>query len=266
MKYVMRESIWETNSSSMHSVVVTQNDVHIKPEEFSYRYDEHDDCDNSIYIHNGKWSLYGDVADGYGRSPFQILTSFEDKFKYALCEYCGYFYGDEDEFVEAYNMLVETAKKIVPGLEDIDIYTRDVDIYLDEDGNQLKHKELEYVGWDEKNDRSLYTYTDKNGNVHDAVMDEENYLEVPAIGMVDHQSMGMLKNFIKDKGITLEEFLTNKRYAVVIDSDELCVWDKYKKTGLINLNFIIQEYDVSGDDIEYLDWLKEQEENKNGKN
>ena len=262
MKYVMRESIWETNSSSMHSIVVTQNDVHIKPEEFSYRYGEHDDCDNSMYLHNGKWSLYGHAADGYGRSPFQILTSFEDKFKYALCEYCGCYYGDEDEFAETYNMLVEIAKKIVPGLEDIDIYTKDVDIYLDEYGNQLRHKELRYVGWDEKNDRSLYTYTDENGNVHDAVMDEENYLEVPAIGMVDHQSMGMLKNFIKDKGITLEEFLTNKKYSVVIDGDEICELDHLVKTGFINKDFIKESYSKSGEDIEYKEWLKEEAENE----
>ena len=62
-------------------------------------------------------------------------------------------------------------------------------------------------------------------------------------GCIDHESIGLLQDFIKTKEITLEEFLTNKRYLVVIDGDEYCLWKKAKKTGIIDLNEIEEEFE-----------------------
>ena len=255
----IRRSCFETNSSSMHSILITKNDIHLKPEELTHDLNSNDPYpDDYIYMYHGKWSPH-DVGEGYGRYPFQMLTTFKEKFKYALCEFCGYYHGDEDEFYEKYEDFENLAYEIVPGLEKLDIKTKEVDIYLDKNGNEIKYKDLHYDYWNKDEKHSEYYYIDENGEKQKAIFDTENYLEVPAIGMIDHQSAGLLKNFLKDKGITLKEFLTNKKYVIVIDSDELCEWNKYKKTGLINLDFIIQEYNTSGEDIEYLDWLKEQE-------
>lgn len=264
MKKVIRRECFETNSSSQHSILITKNDVHVKPEEFTHDYDFGSDDpypDDYIYMYDGKWKLR-DVSDGYGRYPFQLLTTFEDKFKYALCEFCGYYHGDENEFYDKYNELERIASEIVPGLKKLDIYTRDVDIYLDKDGNEIKYKDLEYGGWNSEKDTPEYYYIDTNGKHQKVVIDEENYLEVPAIGPIDHQSCGLLTNFLKDKGITLEEFLTNKRYVICVDGDEYCTLDKYLRSGLLDKNFITEIYDTSGEDLEYQEWLKEQKENE----
>ena len=108
MKKVIRRNCWETNSSSQHSIVVTKNDKHVTCDELTNYSDEY------IYIWNRdkSWDLR-DVREGFGRWPFRILTTFKDKFKYALCEYCGGFYGDEDEFNRTLDMFEELAKEIL---------------------------------------------------------------------------------------------------------------------------------------------------------
>lgn len=253
-KKVIRRNCFETNSSSMHSIVITKNDRHVTEKELTYDRNS-DECSNkNIYIWNdGSWHL--DVA-GYGRYPFQLLTTVEDKFNYAMCEYLGYYHGDEDEFDEKYNEFIDLAKEIIPGFKEFYIYTYDVEIYHDQDGNELKYSQLEYDGWDSEKKEYKYTYKDKEGNVHPAILSDE-YYEVPRIGSIDHQSSGLLRNFLKDKGISLKEFLTNKRYIVVVDGDEYMDWLKYKKSGLINMDFIVEEYGESDEDKEWSEYVKE---------
>lgn len=248
MKKVIRKNCFETNSSSQHVICVTKNDTHIKPEEFNWDYKTNsDECpDEYIYFwKDGKWTLHK-VSDGFGRSPFKMLTTFKDKFRYALCEFCGGFYGDEDEFYAEFNKLEDLAKEIVPGVESLDIDKRYVDIYVDDDGNEVKHKDLIFESWAEADDVAQYSYLDANGNRKMAHFDSENYYEVPAIGMIDHQSMGLLKGFLKNEGISLKEFLTNKKYVIIIDGDEYDYWERYKRSGLINTSFILKEYHGSG--------------------
>ena len=262
MKRVVRQMCFETNSSSQHSIVVTKNDAYINPEKIVW--DSEGNCDpvDCVYIgKDGEWSLR-DIEDGYGRWPFRILTSFEDKFKYAMCEYMGYLYEDDPEWQKWYDEFEAIAYKFVPGFVKFRMRTKDIDIYKDENGNDILQKDLRYDYYNEEKDRSEYYYLDSEGNKKPAIFDEENYLEMPNIGCIDHQSMGLLKNFLKDSGISLREFLTNKRYVVVIDSDEICDWPRYKNSGIINMDFIISEYNTSGEDIEYQQWLKEREENE----
>lgn len=259
MKEVIRENVWETNSSSSHSIVVTKNNTHIDPARIVVDHTREDDIDynDCVYLDStGKWSLY-DIANGYGRYPFQILTSFEDKLKYAMCEFMGYLYEDDPEWQKWYDEFGAIAYEFVPGFKGFRISTKDIDIYLDKDGNEIMHKDLHYDYWNTEKDIPEYYYVDADGNKQKAILDEENYLEMPNIGMIDHQSMGLLTNFLKEKGITLREFLTNKKYIVIIDSDEECNWERYKNNGIINQDFIVCEYDTSGDDLEYLEWLEE---------
>lgn len=253
-KRIIRTGCFETNSSSMHSIVITKNDCHIDPEKIVYDRDKEYN-DETIYLSDGCWHLR-EISDGFGRYPFQLLTTMEDKFKYAMCEYLGCYYGDEDEFDDNYNMFLELAKEIIPGFEEFYIYTHEVEIYHDQDGNELKHSQLKYDGWDGEKKEYIYTYKDKDGNTHPAILSDE-YYEVPRIGSIDHQSSGLLRNFLKDKNISLKEFLTNKRYVVVIDGDEICDWIRYKKSGLINMDFIIEEYGESNDDKEWAEYVKE---------
>ena len=62
---------------------------------------------------------------------------------------------------------------------------------------------------------------------------------------------------MKDKEISLKEFITNKKYIIVVDGDEICDWIRYKKSGLINMDFIVEEYGESDEDKEWAEYVKE---------
>ena len=61
----------------------------------------------------------------------------------------------------------------------------------------------------------------------------------PFTGYVDEN---ILSGFLEKEGITLEEYLTNKKYVVIQDGDEYCYWYDMKKTGLVNMDAIDHEY------------------------
>ena len=251
---IIRKSCFETNSSSAHSLLITKNDTHVTTDELLSNGSDNDD---RIYVDdNGEIWLFG-IQRGYGRSPFEILSSFEDKLKYAMCEFLGYKHGDEDDYDSIYQEFIDITKELIPGFVDYDISTKDVDIYLDEDGNELKSKDLKYDHWDRESNSAVYVYTAKDGAKKVATLSDQVY-EIPDIGVIDHQSSGILTNFLRYKGITLKEFLTNKKYVIVVDGDEYEEFKKMKNAGLINQDFIEEEYSTSYGDIIYQQWLKEQ--------
>lgn len=263
MKRVIRRSCFETNSSSQHSIVVTKKDTHVTEAELlGTNSDSEDNYFEHVYVYNdGQWRLH-DLDEGFGRHPFQLLTTFEEKLKYAMCEFLGRLYPDDPEYHENYYMFEDIVHDVVPGFKEFWLDKTEFDIYRDEDGNEILHKDLKYDHWDSENNVSVYKYKDKDGEYKTAKFDEENYIDAPLIGMIDHQSAGLLKNFLKDNEISLKEFLTNKKYVVVIDGDEYCDFDKYLRFGLIDKNFITEIYTTPGEDIEYYEWLKEQKENE----
>ena len=80
-------------------------------------------------------------------------------------------------------------------------------------------------------------YMDKDGykvNLFDHFDFPKDYDGGTFYGDVDHQSAGLLQNFLKKHGITLKEFLMNPKYVVVIDGDEYWKLQKYKRHGLLN--------------------------------
>lgn len=253
---VIRNSCFETNSSSQHSIVVTTNDCHVTAEELTGR-----DGYNPEYVYvnsHGAINLH-EVRDGYERYPFQILSTFEDKLQYALCEYLGRKYVDDPEYNEIFEEFENITKEVIPEFTHFSIATRDEDVWLTQDGDMIPHKFLIYDGWDAENEREIYIYKDKEGNIHQAIFDEENYLEAPDIGQIDHQSAGMLKNFLKDRGISLKEFLTNKKYVIIVDGDEYCELDKLVHSGLFNKSAVVDTYNVSDEELAYETWRKEHE-------
>lgn len=58
--------------------------------------------------------------------------------------------------------------------------------------------------------------------------------EYSKYGYVDHQSNGLLQAFLKEHNISLEDFIFNDRYIVVIDGDEYRVFNNMLDVGLIN--------------------------------
>ena len=48
----------------------------------------------------------------------------------------------------------------------------------------------------------------------------------------------MLHYWLDEHGITMKEFLTCKKYIVIQDGDEYCIWSRLIKSGLIDMNVI----------------------------
>ena len=164
----IRANVFETNSSSTHSLVL------FKHREERYTHDE-------MYK-----ELKYDIKDGiykpweemyFGRYPFRVLTSFQDKLHYAYAN----THGIEEKIAE----VTEVLSTLVPevwGFEPKD----------------------EYMGVDETT----------------------------------------LPYWLKELGIDLTEFLVNKKYAVICDGDEYCIWEDLKEKGIINTAAIEKEIDV----------------------
>ena len=52
----------------------------------------------------------------------------------------------------------------------------------------------------------------------------------------------ILGGFLEKENISLEEYLTNKKYVVIQDGDEYGYFGDMKRSGLINLDAIDHEY------------------------
>lgn len=175
MKKIIRKGVFESNSSSSHSLVITK----------STEVESLDD----VWMRDGMIQIWGDVE--FGRSPNAPLTDFDGKLKYLIAVY----FQHKDKIAE----IVETVKRIVPdckGIEFPEQYLRGSDSY------------------------------------------------VADYGYIDHQSSHILRNYLEKHNVSFEEFLTNKRYVMVLDGDEYGMWGKFKESGLINEDYIEKEIGI----------------------
>lgn len=233
----IRKGVFETNSSSMHSIAIVGDDRYVTREELT---DSDDWFGEQIYVRDGEWDPWwqGNFGGNFGRSPFRILTKFEDKFYYAVCEYLGYKFCDDDDYDELVQMFEEIVEDVVGAT--IKWEMQECPVFLDAEGNVLKRKELRFKRFEGK--REIYSYTDEDGKEHEAHESEDYVYEYPDVGVIDHQSAGLLKKFLQKKKITLKEFLTNKKYVIIIDGDEYYEWEQLKHSGVINLSNIREEF------------------------
>lgn len=144
MKRVIRRGVFETNSSSMHSIVVTKENL-IKNED--------------VYLRDGKLDIYDSDLD-FGRSPFEILSTPKRKLHYAIASilpksFYGHITKNEDDVPVADEYLVgkfeefdRLASRLFDGCDGIsyptetkhnDKYEWDVAYcgYVDHDSNSL---------------------------------------------------------------------------------------------------------------------------------
>lgn len=163
----IRRGVFETNSSSSHSLVMMseEKDHILTPEEIAQEFYLYDD---------GVYTIWSSTCD-FGRSPFDVLTTFRDKFNYAYAN----FWGNADKL----NDLCEILYRYVP-----QIYS---------------------VKWDDD---------------WGPTIDECN-----------------LEYWLNELGITLEDYLVNTRYVVIVDGDEYNVWDRLKKSGFVDMKKIEKE-------------------------
>lgn len=234
MKRQIRRNVFETNSSSMHSLTVMKKDEHFTPEEIM----------EGIYLcrdrETGEEGCVWDIWDDFyfGRSPFRALRTFKDKWMYA----CASLVNDYND--NTYKELVAIAMKYIPNLKKIKL-PKTHGSFANKDSE--KFKDDEYYQKHGKTESELVEYLDKkaeNWGWEEVDYWESNdgnwwYYDMPHTGGTDDY---MLSGFLKYEGVTLEEYLINKKYVVIQDGDEYYYWDNMKKTGLINMDAIDHEY------------------------
>ncbi|MCM1277156.1 MAG: hypothetical protein NC299_17670 [Lachnospiraceae bacterium] len=181
MKRQIRHGVFETNSSSMHSLVIQKNDEYVTHEEIIADYYYWRDKDKILFLRNDSLE--------FGRTPFKCLASFIDKLGYAIASFCKY---NDEKFDE----IIQTVTEIIPECKGIEL----------------------------------------------PLVSTSRYEHKPYYGYVDHESDDLLETFLEKHNVSLKEFLTNKKYVVIVDGDEYCIWDKLKLTGLVNTDIIDYEY------------------------
>lgn len=165
-----RQGVFETNSSSSHSISIRKIGDYYTDEEI----------EQSVGHWGNKLNIFDSELE-FGRSPFEPLTTFYDKVRFAIAS----FANDVEKIHEIENILLEK----VPSLTEIEYPTS--------------------VNWKTNKTETYY-------------------------GNVDHQSYGLLQNFLSSHSITLREFLLNRRYIVFIDGDEYCTTQKLFNSGLLH--------------------------------
>lgn len=219
MRYTIRRNTFETNSSSMHSVIVMSGN---KKEEYN---DE-----SNFYVHDGAINFYENELY-FGRSPFEILNTIRDKTRYVIASLLG-SYNTFDKNIE--DEIISALQKVDPSITTIKYPTDLEDYYVGTSGNRYNY-------WDSliETDGDKF-YAVRQDGTRERVNPKRE--RITTYGDVDHQSCGLLKEALREEGISIEEFILNPNYIVVIDGDEYCEWDSMKKSGLVDLSKIKKEY------------------------
>ena len=232
MKYQIRKGCFETNSSSSHSLIVTKKNSNVRMTQEEIRdefyldedwYKEHHKNNKEEIVKINPWD------NEFGRSPFNVLVTFRDKLAYAVAEYCGNNYSIKS-YLESEKVFDEIFKPLLIrliGCDDVEWDRWDDESFkIYSDGNteyfdkveEVPYEKLIYVDIDERKDLSeddLVRGTYKNVDI-DGRPIEEAWFDVPKFGEIDHQSSGLLKRFLKDNNLSLEDYLVRKDIVVVI--------------------------------------------------
>lgn len=161
----IRKGVFETNSSSSHSIVFLK-EPDKKEIEPTYRMNE-----------DGIMDFWYEDDLQFGRSPFELLTDWDGRLRYAIASYSM----KDDKIHE----LEEICKKKVPG---------------------FKCFKFKKDKWDNQEYR----------------------------GYVDHQSVGLLDAALAKYNVSLEDFVFDDKFIVVIDGDEYCIFNTLIETPMFN--------------------------------
>ena len=178
----IRDNTFETNSSSSHSLIITDFDGKYTPEEMM----------KGIYLWEDKETRMYESNLEFYRSPFSLLATFESKSRYAIASSQGHL-ADEVEKIW---------HKYIPNFNGFK---------FDMETEEYDYDKKEWVDLDEP--KTIYGGTD------------------------DYQIEGWLKSY----NVSLEDFLTMRRYMVVCDGDEYREWYHILDSGLVDKSHIIHD-------------------------
>ena len=274
-KYQVRKGCFETNSSSANSIIVTKknSNVRMTQEEIREEFYLDEDWYKDRHKNDEKEIVKIDPWDNeFGCSPFNVLVTFTDKLAYAIAEYCGNNYSIKS-YLESEKVFDEMFKPLLIrliGCDDVEwdrwddrhfeIYSDGNTEYFDE-VEEVPYDKLIYINKDERKDsseddlvRGMYKNVDVDGRPI-----EEAWFDVPKFGEIDHQSVGLLKRFLKDNKLSLEDYLVRKDVVVIITGDEYSTLSDMFECGLINKDSIVLQFPKKGS-FDY--FLYEESKNK----
>lgn len=110
MKIQVRGGVFETNSSSQHSLVIL-NDL------YSNRYGNFKE---DMYIPEDRWVILSGYMLEFGRTPFKCLCTFESKCRFAIACLAG-TQDSVEEQVNKFHEIQDIVKKYVPEIESIEL-------------------------------------------------------------------------------------------------------------------------------------------------
>ena len=256
MKYQVRKSCFETNSSSSHSLIVTKKNSNIRMTQEEIRHEFYLDAPwhKERHKNDEKEVVKIDPWDNeFGRSPFNVLVTFRDKLAYAIAEYCGGNYTIQS-YIDAGIRFNETFVPLLirlTGCDEVEygkehcatfaIYSDIGGEYIDE-VEEVDYPDLIVAGYKDnipKDDKILGVYKNVAGNGRPI---EEAYFDVPDYGSIDHQSKGLLTSFLKSNNLSLEDYLVRKDIITIITGDEFSTFTDMVTCGLIDVNNIVIQY------------------------
>lgn len=226
MKTQIRNGVFETNSSSMHSIAIRKEHGHVTEKEFK-----------GVFLSNGTLHIFDDELT-FGRYPFQILHTMMQKVYYTIACYLGddkgYEPGVADAFLE--DTLYPIIRKYIPDFKGFELDPTMPEIGLvrqDDPNGEVYCSKLPGVLWVGEEESPSGYALNVDGKTVPLVKDLGKPVFLTEYGCVDHQSEGLLQNFLRNHNISLEEFLTDSAYVVVIDGDECRKFKEYMDAGFI---------------------------------
>jgi len=223
---VIRNSVFETNSSSMHSIVVLKHDNSdiVNPLE-NIKLDK----DNNI--------VYSERDLSFNRWPFKILTDFEGKLKFAIASLVGCCYikgvdydSDKLELEKSLRLkkIESIVHKFIPDFNSFCFETEYVVYYFRKDTHERFGGKT--ITEEENGEKKFYGY-DKKTDTYIPL--EAKAKQRARYGYVETYP-DLLERFLKEKNIELEDFLFNNRYVVIIDGDEYNTFDSFNDMKIID--------------------------------
>lgn len=253
MKCQIRLGSWESNSSSMHSLLIMKKRQTMTQKEIRDEYY----LDEDWRKERGNTLRLDWTHEEFGRG-FDVLTSFRDKLSYALASMCGSCYSlksyirGENTFHEVFESLLKRlvgVDKVEPHMdsESFRVYSDTVTDDLNQD-----YTTYEEVPYDDLVRNGNWSYYNKDSEPYykeicnSGRKQEEIWLEVPKFGSVDHQSAGLLQRFLDKYNITLEDYLIRKDIVVIVDGDECDIFGTMLEAGIVDKNAIQIKYPKEG--------------------
>lgn len=201
----IRNSCFETNSSSMHSFIISKKNCGPYTEEEILK---------NLYLHNGRLRLWNSELE-FDRSPFRILTSFKDKLCFLIAEFCGYN-DDADNCFE--NEIMPIIKKVCPSITSVKFDKQYEEVYEDSNGNKYAAHECALSDYDDETGSYKRVYIQPDETEIPLTLCENEEAERNYYGYAE--SFGLLSSNLQKRNISIEEFLLNREYMIVIDGDE----------------------------------------------